>query len=115
MWHGSRLESRRPRSRLHRQPKGMKRKGSKDEHMTPIVDPRRGDIEDDASSTKRRSLLSLAGSLLVEVSLPKLILAWFILLVIPALLLGLSPLVASAWAARLGSKIASPLFGLVPI
>ena len=42
----------------------------------PIVDPRLGDIEDDASSTKRRSMLSLAGSLLVEISLPKLILAW---------------------------------------
>ncbi len=83
--------------------------------MTPIVDPRRGDIEDDASSTKRRSLLSMAGSLLVEISLPKLILAWLILLVIPALVLGLSPIIASAWAARLGSKIASPLFGLVPI
>ena len=33
--------------------------------MEPIIDPRRGDFEDDASSTKRRSLLSLAGSLLV--------------------------------------------------
>ena len=29
--------------------------------MRPIIDPRNGDIEDDASSTKRRSLLSLAG------------------------------------------------------
>jgi hypothetical protein len=37
--------------------------------MKPILDPRDGDIEDDASSTKRRSLLSLAGSLLVEISL----------------------------------------------
>ena len=32
--------------------------------MTPILDPRNGDIEDDASSTKKRSMLSLAGSLL---------------------------------------------------
>ena len=40
--------------------------------MKPIIDPRDGDIEDDASSTKRRSLFSLAGSLLVEISLPKL-------------------------------------------
>ena len=30
--------------------------------MTPIVDPRDGDVEDDASSTKSRSLLSLAGA-----------------------------------------------------
>jgi hypothetical protein len=34
--------------------------------MKPIIDPRDGDIEDDASSTKRRSLFSLAGSLLVS-------------------------------------------------
>ena len=65
--------------------------------MEPIIDPRRGDFEDDASSTKRRSLLSLAGSLLVEISLPKLALAWFLMLVLPSLLLGLAPLAVSAW------------------
>ena len=37
--------------------------------MKPVIDPRGGDVEDDASSTKRRSLLSLAGSLLAEISL----------------------------------------------
>ena len=36
----------------------------------PIVDPRRGDVEDDASRRKQRSLLAIAGSLLVEISLP---------------------------------------------
>ena len=41
--------------------------------MTPLLDPRNGDVEDDASSTKQRSLLSLAGSLLAEISLPKLL------------------------------------------
>jgi len=56
-----------------------------------LIDPRHGDIEDDASSTKRRSMLSLFGSLLVEISLPKLILAWTLLLVLPGLLLGLAP------------------------
>jgi hypothetical protein len=65
--------------------------------MEPIIDPRRGDFEDDASSTKRRSLLSLAGSLLVEISLPKLALAWFLMLVLPSLVLGLAPLAVSAW------------------
>jgi Calcineurin-like phosphoesterase len=65
--------------------------------MEPIIDPRRGDFEDDASSTKRRSLLSLAGSLVVEISLPKLVLAWFLMLVLPSLLLGLAPLAVSAW------------------
>ena len=83
--------------------------------MTLIVDPRRGDVEDDASSTKSHSLLSLAGSLLVEVSLPKLILAWLILLIVPAVVLGLSPLVASAWVAKIGGQLAAPLLGLVPI
>ena len=41
--------------------------------MKPIVDPRHGDVEDDASSTKTNSLLSMAGSLLGEISLAKLI------------------------------------------
>ncbi len=40
-----------------------------------FIDPRHGDIEDDACSTKRRSMISLFGSLLVEISLPKLIIA----------------------------------------
>jgi hypothetical protein len=62
-----------------------------------ILDPRRGDFEDDASSTKRRSLMSLAGSLLVEISLLKLALAWLIMLVAPSLLLGLAPLAATIW------------------
>jgi 3',5'-cyclic AMP phosphodiesterase CpdA len=65
--------------------------------MEPIIDPRRGDFEDDASSPMRRSLVSLAGSLLVEISLPKLIFAWLIMLVIPSILLGLAPFVATAW------------------
>ena len=41
--------------------------------MQPLVDPRHGDIEDDASSTKSNSLLTMAGSLLGEISLAKLI------------------------------------------
>jgi hypothetical protein len=44
--------------------------------MRPTIDPRLGDIEDDASSSKHRSLFSLAGSLLAEISLPKLAVAW---------------------------------------
>lgn len=82
--------------------------------MSPVIDPRRGDIEDDASSTKRRSLLSLAGSLLAEISLPKLILSWIMLFVIPGLLLGLTPLVASAWIGLVSHKITSPLLGIWP-
>jgi len=74
--------------------------------MTPLIDPRFGDVEDDASSTKRRSLLAMAGSLLAEISLPKLILAWVLMLLLPALLLGLTPLIASAWLATLSNKVA---------
>jgi len=82
--------------------------------MKPIIDPRRGDVEDDASSTKSRSLLSLAGSLLAEISLPKLALSWTMLFVVPGLLLGLTPLVASAWVGMVSRKITSPLLGVWP-
>ena len=58
--------------------------------MRPIVGLRHGDIEDDASSIKRRSMLSLAGSLLV--GLPKLIAAWVILAIPPRPLSRLRPL-----------------------
>lgn len=62
-----------------------------------FIDPRHGDIEDHASSTKRRSMLSLFGSLLVEISLPKLIIGWTLLLVLPGLLFGLAPIVFAEW------------------
>ncbi len=78
------------------------------------LDPRQGDVEDDGSSTKRRSLLSLAGSLLVEVSLPKLAIAWLMLIVVPALVLGLAPLVVSAWVHQVSSTITSPLNRIWP-
>jgi hypothetical protein len=82
--------------------------------MEPIIDPRRGDFEDDASSTKRRSLLSLAGSLLVEISLPKLALAWFLMLVLPSLLLGLAPLAVTAWLNTVKWKITYALAEIWP-
>ena len=59
--------------------------------MRPVIDPRNGDIEDDASSPDRHSLLSLAGTLLAEISFPKLAMAWIWLVVAPGLLLGLAP------------------------
>jgi hypothetical protein len=65
--------------------------------MDPLIDPRYGDLEADASSTKARSLLALAGGLLAEISFPKLVLAWLLLVVLPGLALGLSPLLVSAW------------------
>ncbi len=75
--------------------------------MAIIVDPRAGDAEDDASSTKKRSLLAIAGSLLGEINLPKLVLAWIILAGLPGLLLGLAPLVATAWLTSISGRLAA--------
>jgi len=83
--------------------------------MSRFIDPRHGDIEDDWSSTKRRSLPSLAGSLVSEVSLSKLALASLLLIVIPAVTLGLAPLVASAWVGKLSVSITSPLNRIWPV
>ena len=77
-----------------------------------LIDPRHGDIEDDASSTKRRSMLSLFGSMMVEISLPKLIVAWIMLLVVPGLLLGLAPIVFVEWLTIVTDKLASLVIGL---
>ena len=70
-----------------------------------IIEPRAGDAEDDASSTKKRSLLAIAGSLLGEINLPKLTLAWVILAGLPGLLLGLAPLIVTAWFASVSDRI----------
>ena len=72
-----------------------------------LIDPRHGDIEDDAASPGQRSLLAIAGSLLVEISLPKLLFAWTVLLLLPAVLLGLAPLLASAWFSKLSDRLAA--------
>jgi hypothetical protein len=83
--------------------------------MTSLIDPRLGDVEDDASSTKQRSLLGIAGSLLAEISLPKLLLALIMLMVVPGVLLGLAPLIASGWLATLSRKVAGALYGIWPL
>ena len=80
--------------------------------MTPDLDPRRGDIEDDASSTKRRSMLSLAGSLLAEISIPKLLTAWVALIVLPSLMLGVAPVVAAIWVHKISDKVTTSLIGV---
>ena len=72
-----------------------------------LIDPRHGDIEDDAASPGQRSLLAIAGSLLVEISLPKLLFAWMVLLLLPAVLLGLAPLLVSAWFSTLSEQLAT--------
>ena len=83
--------------------------------MNPLLDPRKGDVEDDASSTKSRTLLALAGSLLVEISFPKLAAAWLLLVAVPCLLLGLAPLIGSAWFTTFSRSLSSAYGGLVPI
>jgi hypothetical protein len=77
-----------------------------DGDRVPLVDPRDGDVEDDASSTEQRSFLAIAGSLLAEVSLPKLLLAWTVAILLPAILLGLAPLIATAWFAKAAGQLA---------
>lgn len=79
--------------------------------MKVIIDPRHGDVEDDASSTKRYSLLSLAGSLLAEISLPKLALTWLLLIGMPAFVLGFAPLIFTLWLSTVSSKVATVLYG----
>jgi hypothetical protein len=85
--------------------------------LDPVLDPRRGDAEDDASSTKSRSMLRIAGSLLAEISLPRLALSWLLLIALPGVLLGLAPLLLSAWLKTLSRTIAAEVgwifFGLL--
>lgn len=96
-----------------------------------LFDPRQGDAEDDSSSPKSRSLLAIAGSLFAEISLPKLALAWTVSILLPAVLLGSVPLIATAWLAKVSevtgelaelgavlllfAAVAVGLFGLRPL
>lgn len=73
--------------------------------MPMIIEPRHGDAEDDASSTKKHSLIAIAGSLLGEISLPKLALAWILGALLPSILLGAAPLVISAWVASVSGRV----------
>jgi hypothetical protein len=72
----------------------------------PLLDPRLGDMESDHSATKQRSLLAIAGSLLAEISLAKLLFAWAFSILLPAVLLGLAPLALTAWIGRASSRLA---------
>jgi len=77
----------------------------------PLIDPRDGDAEDDASSPKQKSLMAIAGSLLAEISLTKLLLAWAASIVFPAAILGFAPLVATAWVGDIFSRLLE-LYGI---
>lgn len=83
--------------------------------MRPLIDPRLGDVEDDASSTKKRSLAAIAGNMLIEISLLKLAIAWVLLLVVPGLFLGLFPIAAAVWLRTFTDRFFSPLDGVVPL
>ncbi|KRD95892.1 metallophosphoesterase [Bosea sp. Root381] len=79
-----------------------------------LIEPRDGDAEDDASSTKQHSLIAIAGTLLGEINLPKLVLAWVILALLPGVLLGVAPLLATAWLGTVSTRITA-LAGLGPL
>lgn len=79
--------------------------------LSPPIDPRAGDLEDDVASTKSRSLLAIGGRLLAEISLPKLLLAWTMLIGLPAILLGLAPLALLGLAGTMAQKFTSLLVG----
>ena len=83
--------------------------------MIQIIDPRKGDAEDDASSPKRRSLLALAGSLVAEISLPKLVVSWVLLIGLPSFVLGVGPLVVSAWLGKLTTHASAFFTGIWPV
>jgi hypothetical protein len=70
-----------------------------------LVDPRQGDNEDDIASPGNRSLLAITATMLVEISLPKLLFAWTTSLLLPAVLLGLAPLAATAWLNTVSAHI----------
>ena len=70
----------------------------------PLIDPRLGDFESDHSAPKQRSLLAIAGSLLGEISLPKLAVIWTVQILAPAVLLGLAPLILTASVGEASSR-----------
>ncbi|SED88237.1 Calcineurin-like phosphoesterase [Beijerinckia sp. 28-YEA-48] len=72
-----------------------------------IIEPRNGDAQDDATSTKKRSLIAIAGSSLGEISLVKLALTWIVGAALPSLLLGAAPLILTAWVAKVSGRIAA--------
>ncbi|MFN3888880.1 MAG: metallophosphoesterase family protein [Beijerinckiaceae bacterium] len=72
-----------------------------------MVDPRSGDFEDDASSTEQRPMLSIAGSMLAELSLIKFATTWLVVVAAPALLIGLTVPLLSAWQTKVSDRIAT--------
>ncbi len=90
---------------------GTMRETTVDPGIPFLIDPRGGDIEDDVASPKSRSLIAIGGRLLAEISLPKLFAAWIMLIGLPAVLLGLAPLVILGWANTISRQLATALAG----
>lgn len=63
----------------------------------PLLDPRRGDAENDATNMRQKSLAQMAARILTEISLPKFLLSLGMTVILPALAIGLAPLIVSAW------------------
>jgi predicted MPP superfamily phosphohydrolase len=82
--------------------------------MRPLIEPRAGDAEDDACSTKKRSLFAIAGTLLGEINLPKLAIAWTLLALLPGVLLGAAPLLLTAWFGSVSDRL-SAIVGIGPL
>lgn len=78
---------------------------------SPLIDPRAGDVEDDVASPDSRSLLAIGGRLLAEISLPKLLLAWVMLIGAPAILLGLAPPILLSLTGMMAQEVTTLLVG----
>jgi hypothetical protein len=91
---------------MNEPPVETERRRHDQERLKPLLDPRLGDMESDHSATKQRSLLAIAGSLLAEISLTKLLFAWAFSILLPAVLLGLAPLVLTSWVGEASSHLA---------
>jgi hypothetical protein len=50
-----------------------------------------------------------------EISLPKLVLAWILLIGLPSFLLGIAPLVASAWLGKISTHASEFFTGIWPV
>lgn len=79
-----------------------------------LIEPRHGDAEDDVSSTKTHSLIAIAGKLIGEINLGKLAVAWAILALIPGVLLGVAPLIVTAWFGNVSDRLFA-LAGIGPV
>jgi hypothetical protein len=80
-----------------------------------FADPRDGDLEDDTSSTVSRTLLRHAAAILVEVSIPKLLLAFGTLVLLPALLLGAVPILGFWYGRAVVAQFGWGIYALVGV